>query len=112
MRKTKIKPKKENWVLAYIKKSVECRLEPLTNNLLNTFRLLFLINNYSFTERQIDDLYKNDEFVNKFNVCIRDSLKDYENTCISLSELYQNLKFNLGVVYNWLDEYSERMCKE
>ena len=87
-------------------------IDKLVQPLLETFKLMFLSMCYTLTERQTLDLMKNDEFNQKFEVCIRDCLKDYQNTKISYGELLNDIKFNIGNVYNFLDEYTERMCYE
>ena len=67
---------------------------------------------YTLTERETLDLMNNDDFNQMFEICIRDCLKDYQNSKISYSELLNDIKFNIANVYNWLDEYTERMCNE
>ena len=85
-------------------------IDKLVQPLLETYKLMFLTMNYDLSERQVIELQNNNEFNEVFEICIRDSLKDYQNTTIELKDLYNDIKFNIGVVYNWLDSYLERKC--
>lgn len=85
-------------------------IDKLVQPLLETFKLMFLTMNYTLTERQVIELQNNKVFNEVFEICIRDSLKDYQNTTIELKELYNDIKYNIGIVFNWVDSYLERKC--
>ena len=87
-------------------------IDKLIQPLMETWRLMFLTMNYDLTERQILDLQNNNEFIKKFEFCVRDSLKDYQNTTITYAELLSDIKFNLGYVFNFVDDYVHNLCND
>lgn len=87
-------------------------IDKLIQPLMETWRLMFLTMNYDLTERQILDLQNNKEFIEKFDICIRDSLKDYQNTSITYADLLNDIKFNLGYVFNFVDDYVHNICND
>lgn len=87
-------------------------IDKLIQPLMETWRLMFLTMNYDLTERHILDLQNNKDFIEKFDICIRDSLKDYQNTTITYDELLNDIKFNLGNVFNFVDYYVHNICND
>lgn len=85
-------------------------IDKLVSPLIESFKLIFLLSNYNFDDKQLIKLTNDDEFNNKFEILIRDCLKDYNNCHISHFEMTNNFKFNLGLVYTWICEYQERKC--
>lgn len=106
--KKKKKSKKPGIIERAKNKVQNTLIDDLMSPLMETFKFMYLCCNYDLTERVVDDLINDKEFNNLFEVCVRDSLKDYKNTSITHYELFNDIKFNLGSLYNYVDFYIER----
>lgn len=87
-------------------------IDKLIEPLMQTFRLMFITMNYDLNVDDIFDLLNKDEFVNAFEICVRDSLKDYQNSDLSDDDLINNIKFNLGELDSYISIYVSTLCND
>lgn len=84
-------------------------VDKLVQPLLDTFKLMFISMTMNLSERETIELLNDKEFINVFEICIRDSLSDYQNPKIEYKDLFNDIKYNIGLVYNYTEKWCEKL---